>query len=178
MPKAASTVPKRMTTQARNATQHPGQIIIKGSAKRCTKAQKAADNQHEKEARKMMTDQAAVCVDVPKPGCPCACPIMKAVKALEASNLTIAGSQASAEITSGKAVDTQGRGGQSKLAASADVEDPTSEDKMEGQVPRAHKKKGRKIIPVKMPVRDAIQATESLINGSMEACYDDLSVEV
>ncbi|KAG1775764.1 hypothetical protein EV702DRAFT_1198963 [Suillus placidus] len=163
MPKAASAVPKRMTTRAKNATQHPGQILIEGSAKRHTKAQKATDDQHEKEAREasetavqegykrvatfqkqMMTDQAAAHVDAPKPGRPRARPVMKAVKALEASNLTMAGSQASAEIAGDKAVGAQ----------------------------------------VKTPVRDAIQATGSLIDGSlidgsMEACDDDdLSVEV
>ncbi|KAG1815848.1 hypothetical protein DFJ58DRAFT_739841 [Suillus subalutaceus] len=116
-----------------------------------------------------MTDQTSAHIDAPKPGRPCARPVMKAVKAT--------GSQASAEIAASgnRAADIQGRDGWPKcqLAAGADVEDPASEEEME-EVPRAHKKKGRKIIPVKMPVRDAIQATRSLIsNGSMEACDDD-----
>ncbi|KAG1730269.1 uncharacterized protein EDB91DRAFT_1252746 [Suillus paluster] len=107
----ASAAPKRMMTQAKNATQHPGHILTGGTnhVKRRTKAEKAADKQREEEEKeaskaaiqethkciaafqkKMQTDQAAACADAPKPSCPCPCPVKKAAKAPETTDLTTA----------------------------------------------------------------------------------------
>ncbi|KAG1896293.1 uncharacterized protein F5891DRAFT_1193307 [Suillus fuscotomentosus] len=179
MSQPANTVPKCMNTRAKNATQHPGYILTggEGHIKRCTKAQKAADDQHEKEAKeasemavqegykciavfqkKMQTDQANTCADAPKPTHPCPrpCPVKKAVKDVETSNLTMA---------EDKAMDANGKGGTvgGNLAASANVEHPESdaEEEEKKQVPVAHYKNGKKVLPVKMPVRDAIEAVDA-----------------
>ncbi|KAG1782284.1 hypothetical protein EV702DRAFT_960786 [Suillus placidus] len=187
MSQPASTVSKCVMTRAKNATQHPGYILTRGEGhiKRRTKAQKAADDQHEEEEKrasemaeleghnriaafqkKMETDQAATRVDAPKPTRPRPCPVKKAVKATETSNLTMA---------EDKAVSTNGKGGRAggKLATSANVEHPESDAEEEVRVPGSRKKKEmRKVLPVKTPVRDAIKAA-GLIDESTMACDDD-----
>ncbi|KAG1733198.1 uncharacterized protein EDB91DRAFT_1027833, partial [Suillus paluster] len=179
--------PKCMTTQAKNATQHPGHIVTRGKncIKRCTKAQKAADDQHEEEEKEaskaaiqeahkhvaafqkqMQTDQAAARADAPKPSCPR--PVKKAVKALETTDLTTAAN---------KAVGAIGNCGRAdRSAASANIEHPGSEDneELEVQMPGAHKKKGKRmVIPVKTPVRDAIDVAGALIAGESTQAHDD-----
>ncbi|KAG2153544.1 uncharacterized protein EDB93DRAFT_1248810 [Suillus bovinus] len=90
-----------MGTCPKNATQHPGRIVLEaeGHAKRRTKAQMMADQQRKLEANQaseqaiqkghqhiatlqeqMATDQAAARVDALKPKCPHARPIAKAAK--------------------------------------------------------------------------------------------------
>ncbi|KAG1752892.1 hypothetical protein EDB19DRAFT_1670400 [Suillus lakei] len=140
-----------------------------------TKAQKAADDQCEEEekrasemAKQMETDQAATRVDAPKPTRPRPRPrpVKKAVKVMETSNLTMA---------EDKAVSANGKGGgaRGKLAAGANVDHPGSDAEEEVQVPGSHKKKEkRKVLPVKTPVRDAIEAV-GLIDESTMARDDD-----
>ncbi|KAG1853782.1 hypothetical protein C8R48DRAFT_776938 [Suillus tomentosus] len=177
MSQPANTAPKCMNNRAKNATQHPGYILTggEGHIKRRTKAQKAADDQHEKEAKeasemavqegykriavfqkKMQTDQAATRADAPKPTRPRPHPVKKAVKDVKTSNLTMA---------EDKAMGANGKGGMvgGNLAASANVEHPDSdaEEEEKKQVPVAHYKKGKKVLPVKMPVRDAIEAVDA-----------------
>ncbi|KAG2100525.1 hypothetical protein BD769DRAFT_1313171, partial [Suillus cothurnatus] len=172
----------------KNATQHPGYILTGGEdqVKRCTKAQKAADDQREKEEKKasetaiqeghkciaafqkqMQANQATVCTDAPKPTHPHPRPVKKGAKALETSNLTTAAE---------KAVGAKGKGG--RAAASANVEHPASEDdeELEVQMPEACKKKGKRtVILVKTPVRDAINVVGALIDKSMQAHDDESS---
>ncbi|KAG2029804.1 hypothetical protein BDR03DRAFT_1017942 [Suillus americanus] len=170
-----SAAPKRMATRPKNATQHPGHILTGGEnrTKRRTKAQKAADDQREEEEKKaskaavletnkrvaafhkkMETDQAAARADAPKPSRPRPRPVKKAVKAPETTDLTTA-------------------------AASANIEHPGSEEdeELEVQMPGARKKKGKRmVIPVKTPVRDAIDVAGALIaNESTQARDDDKS---
>ncbi|KAG2738367.1 hypothetical protein P692DRAFT_20672019, partial [Suillus brevipes Sb2] len=76
----------RMATRPKNATQHPGRIVIESQGKRRTAVQKAADDQCEKEAKEashkavqesyqriatmqaqMQADQENARVDAPKP---------------------------------------------------------------------------------------------------------------
>ncbi|KAG2123297.1 hypothetical protein DEU56DRAFT_760106, partial [Suillus clintonianus] len=179
MSQPASAVPKRMTTRPKNATQHPGHILTggEGRVKRRTKAQKAADDQREKEEKqasemalqeghkrvaafqkKMQTDQAAARADAPKPTRPRPRPVKKVAKVAETSNLT---------MTDDKAVSANGKGGRAggKLAARANVEhsesDAEEEEEEKVPVPVARKKKGKRIVvPVKTPVRDAIEAMD------------------
>ncbi|KAG2136952.1 uncharacterized protein EDB93DRAFT_1106744 [Suillus bovinus] len=189
MSQPASAVPRCVATRAKNATQHPGYILTRGEGptKRRTKAQKAADDQHEEEEnrasemavqeghnriavfqKQMETDQAATHVDAPKPTRPCPRPrpIKKAVKVMETSNLTMA---------KDKAISANGKGGgaRGKLAASANIDHPGSDVEEEVQVPGSRKKKEkRKVLPVKTPVRDAIEAV-GLIDESTMARDDD-----
>ncbi|KAG1829626.1 hypothetical protein EV424DRAFT_1344074 [Suillus variegatus] len=177
-------------TRAKNATQHPGHILTGGKnrTKRRTKAQMAADEQceaEEKEAsqtaiqethkrvaafqQKMLTDQAAARADAPKPSRPRPrpVPVKKAAKAPETTDLTMAAD---------KAVGAKGNGGRAdKSAASANNEYPGSEaDEEEVQMPGARKKKGKRmVIPVKTPVRDAIDVAGSLIARESTQTRDD-----
>ncbi|KIK32331.1 hypothetical protein CY34DRAFT_19126 [Suillus luteus UH-Slu-Lm8-n1] len=102
----------------------------------------------------MLTDQAAARADAPKPSRPrpCPVPVKKAAKAPETTDLTTA-------------VDKAVGGRADKSAASANNEYPGSEaDEEEVQMPGARKKKGKRmVIPVKTPVRDAIDVAGSLI---------------
>jgi hypothetical protein len=189
MSQLASAVPRRVATRAKNATQHPGYILTggEGHTKRRTKAQKAADDQRVEEEKrasemavheghnriavfqkKMETDQAAARVDAPKPTRPRPRPrpVKKAVKVMETSNLTMA---------EDKAVSANGKGGgaRGKLAAGANVDHPGSDAEEEVRVPGSRKKKEkRKVLPVKTPVRDAIEAA-GLIDESTMARDDD-----
>ncbi|KAG2126882.1 uncharacterized protein EDB93DRAFT_1109516 [Suillus bovinus] len=102
---------QRMGTRPKNATQHPGRIVLEaeGHAKRCTKAQMMADRQRELEANQaseqatqkghqhiatlqeqMAMDQAAARVDAPKPKRPRARPIAKAAKPSATSEQSMA----------------------------------------------------------------------------------------
>ncbi|KAG1803025.1 uncharacterized protein BJ212DRAFT_1487242 [Suillus subaureus] len=83
-----------------------------------------------------------------------------------------------------KAISAKGKGGRAgdKSAASANVEHPesdTEDEEQEVRVPGAHKKKGKRmVLPVKMPMRDAIEAT-GLIDESTMPCdnnkkFDDV----
>ncbi|KAG1879521.1 hypothetical protein C8R48DRAFT_767779 [Suillus tomentosus] len=176
MSQPASAVSKCMNTRAKNATQHPGYIQLE--AKREKEAKEASEMAVQEGykcvavfQKKMQTDQAATRADVQKPTCPCPCPcpIKKAVKDVETSNLTMA---------EDKAMGANGKGGMvgGNLAASANVEHPESdaEEEEEKQVPVACHKKGKKVLPVKMPVRDAIEAADadSLIESTV-ACDGD-----
>ncbi|KAG1722206.1 hypothetical protein EDB19DRAFT_1958667 [Suillus lakei] len=158
-----------------------------GPTKRGTKAQKATDDRREEEEKRtsemavqeghnriavfqkqMETDQAATRVDAPKPTCPRPRPhpIKKAVKVMETSNLTMA---------EDKAISANGKGGgaRGKLAAGANIDHPGSDAEEEVQVPGSRKKKEkRKVLPVKTPVRDAIEAV-GLIDESTMARDDD-----
>ncbi|KAG1726714.1 uncharacterized protein EDB91DRAFT_1086689 [Suillus paluster] len=148
----STTVPNRMVTRAKNATQHPGHILTAGRVKRHTIAQKAADDQREQEEMeaseaavqegyqciatlqaKMQADEDAARVDAPKPKRPHA----RAVKRVIGTNGKAGG----------------GRGGR-KVAASANVEHPASGEELNMPVPGAAR--GKK--PFKQVVRDAIQA--------------------
>ncbi|KAG1882715.1 hypothetical protein F4604DRAFT_1921313 [Suillus subluteus] len=184
----ASTTPKRMVTRPKNATQHPGHILTGGEncIKRRTKAQKATDDQREEEEKEaskaaiqethkrvaafqkqMQTDQAAARADAPKPGRPRPRPVKKAAKTAETTDLIMAAD---------KAVGTKGNGGRAdKSAASANTEHPGSEDEeLEVQMPGARKKKGKRmVIPVKTPVRDAIDVAGALIVESTQAFPSD-----
>ncbi|KAG1734411.1 uncharacterized protein EDB91DRAFT_1250923 [Suillus paluster] len=132
MSQPASTVSKCMTTQAKNATQHPGHYMTggEGRAKRRTKAQKSADDQREKEAKEasetavqerhkriatfqkqMETNQAAMCADAPKPSHPRPHPVKKGVKASDTSNMTTVCGQEGAGIVADKAVGAKVKGG-------------------------------------------------------------------
>jgi hypothetical protein len=142
------------------------------------------DDQHEKEEKEasetaiqeghkriatfqkqMQANQATVCTDAPKPTHPR--PVKKGAKALETSNLTTAAE---------KAVGAKGKCG--RAAASAIVEHPASEDdeELEVQMLEVCKKKGKRtVIPVKTPVRDAIDVVGALIDESTQAHDDELS---
>jgi len=191
MSQPASTVSKRVTTRAKNATQHPGYILTggEGHVKRHTKAQKATDDQREEEEerasemaeleahnriaafqKQMEADQVAKRADAPKPTRPRPRPVKKAVKATETSNSTMA---------EDKAVSTDGKGGRAggKLATGANIEHPESDAEEEVPVPGSCKKKEkRKVLPVKTPVRDAIQAA-GLIDESTMARDDDKKLD-
>ncbi|KAG1905400.1 uncharacterized protein F5891DRAFT_976338 [Suillus fuscotomentosus] len=101
-------VMQRMATRPKNATQHPGCILIESQGKRHTAAQKAADDQHEKEAKEasnkavqesyqciatmqaqMQADQDNAHVDTPKPKHPRACPVGKAAKTSKTPDSTM-----------------------------------------------------------------------------------------
>ncbi|KAG2058791.1 hypothetical protein BDR06DRAFT_968289 [Suillus hirtellus] len=147
--------PQHMGTHRKNATQHPGRIVLKaeGCIKRHTKAQMIADQQRELEASKaseqaiqqghqhiatfqeqMAMDQAAACMDAPKPKHPCAHPITKAAK-LSAST---ASEQAGAlGVATDKVVGTKGKHGGSRgmLAASANIENPARDEELEVPLP-------------------------------------------
>ncbi|KAG1765265.1 hypothetical protein EV702DRAFT_1204642 [Suillus placidus] len=102
---------------------------------------------------KMAIDQAAACVDTPKPKRPHTHPIKKG-----------------AEVAADKAVGAKGKRGGSKkmLAAGADIENPAGDEELEAQPVKD--KSNKKAL--KMPVRDAIQAAagaESLIDPSTKA---------
>ncbi|KAG1889837.1 hypothetical protein F4604DRAFT_1914351 [Suillus subluteus] len=176
----ASAVPQRMTTRPKNATQHPGHILTGGEnrIKRRMKAQKAADDRHEEEEKEasqaaiqethkcvaafqkqMQTDQAAARADAPKPSRPRPHPVKKAAKAPETTDLTTAAN---------KAVGAK---------ASANIEHPGSEEdeELEAQMPggRTKKKGKRTVIPVKTPVRDAIDVAGALIASESTQARDD-----
>ncbi|KAG1889826.1 hypothetical protein F4604DRAFT_1914339 [Suillus subluteus] len=176
----ASAVPQCMTTRPKNATQHPGHILTGGEnrIKRRTKAQKAADDRHEEEEKEasqaaiqethkcvaafqkqMQTDQAAARADAPKPSRPHPHPVKKAAKAPETTDLTTAAN---------KAVGAK---------ASANIEHPGSEEdeELEAQMPggRTKKKGKRTVIPVKTPVRDAIDVAGALIASESTQARDD-----
>ncbi|KAG1814225.1 hypothetical protein EV424DRAFT_1541525 [Suillus variegatus] len=162
---------QRMGTHPTNATQHPGHIVLEaeGHAKRRTKVQMIADRQCKLEEQ-MTMDQAAACVDAPKPKCPHAHPIAKAAKPLVTSEQSMASGDVGARVTVDKVVGAKtkcgGPGG--VLAAGANIENPTSDKELGAPPARG---KGRKM-PLKTPVRDAIQAVagaESLINPSTQA---------
>lgn len=119
----------------------------------------------------MQTDQATMCADAPKPAHLRPRPIKKAVKAAETLNLTVA---------KDGAVSTNGKGGRAggKLAAS-DIEHPESdaeeEEEEKVRLPGPPKKKGKRtVLPVKTPVRDAIEAVgvDILMDKSTMACDD------
>ncbi|KAG1801993.1 uncharacterized protein BJ212DRAFT_1487474 [Suillus subaureus] len=176
--------------EAENATQHPGHILTRGDncIKRRTKAQKATDDQceeEEKEAsqaaiqethkciaafqKQLQTDQAAACADAPKPSRPRPHLVKKAAKAPETTDLTTAAN---------KAVGAKGKGGRAdKSAASANIEHPGSEEdeELEVQMPGGcTKKKGKRtVIPVKTPVRDAIDVAGALIASESTQAHDD-----
>ncbi|KAG1800176.1 uncharacterized protein BJ212DRAFT_1305314 [Suillus subaureus] len=111
------------------------------------------------------------CADAPKPNCPRPCPVKKAVKDPETTDLTTAANKAVGAIGNGSRAD--------KSAAGANIEHPGSEEdeKLEVQMPGASKKKGKRmVIPVKTPVRDVIDVAGALIaNKSTQACDDDKS---
>ncbi|KAG2041503.1 hypothetical protein BDR03DRAFT_1007313 [Suillus americanus] len=180
-----------MGTHPKNATQHPGHIVLEaeGRAKRRTKAQMIADRQRELEAsqaseqaiqkghqhiatlqEQMAMDQAAACVDAPKPKRPRAHPIAKAAKPSATSEQSMASGDIGARVTVDKVVGAKTkRGGPGGvLAAGANIENPASDKELGAPPARG---KGRKT-PLKTPVRDAIQAvagTESLIDPSTKA---------
>jgi hypothetical protein len=117
--------------------------------------------------KQMQANQATVCTNAPKPTHPHPRPVKKGAKALETSNLTMAAE---------KAVGAKGKGG--RAAASANVEHPASEydEELEVQMLEACKKKGKRtVIPVKTPVRDAINVAGALIDKSMQAHDDESS---
>ncbi|KAG1737114.1 uncharacterized protein EDB91DRAFT_1249763 [Suillus paluster] len=186
----STTVPNRMVTCAKNATQHPGHILTAGRVKRRTVAQKAADDQREQEEMeaseatvqegyqriatlqaKMQADEDAARVDAPKPKRPRARAVKKGAKAMETSTLTTAlrKPEAGAEITADQVIGTKGKAGGGhggrKVAASANVEHPASGEELNMPVPGAAR--GKK--PFKQVVRDAIQAVVDVdisIDGS------------
>ncbi|KAG2111492.1 uncharacterized protein F5147DRAFT_651174 [Suillus discolor] len=159
------TIMKCIGTQPKNATQHPEHILTEGHGKRCTTAQKAADNQHEREAKEMQADQDAACTDAPKSKCPHARPVGKAGNTLKTSNSTIDGGQAEVKIVTDKLVDTKGQGVGEKLTAGANVKHPASDEELEVLVATKPKKKRAN----KQVVRDAIKASGTIINGSTKA---------
>ncbi|KAG2050398.1 hypothetical protein BDR06DRAFT_998635 [Suillus hirtellus] len=167
-----------MATQPKNATQHLGCILIESQGKRHTAAQKAADDQREKEAKEasnqavqesyqhiatmqaqMQADQDNARVDTPKPKHPCACPVGKAAKTLKTPNSTMDGGQAGAEIvTANKPVVTKGKGQKGRarqLAAGANVECPASDEDLEEELVAAKPQRKKATKPL---VRDAIEA--------------------
>ncbi|KAG1853646.1 hypothetical protein F4604DRAFT_1933047 [Suillus subluteus] len=169
--------------------QYPEHILTGGEnhVKSHTKAQKATDDQCEEEEKKaskaavletnkrvaafhktMEADQAAARADAPKPSRPHPCPVKKAVKAPETTSLTTAADEA---------VGTIGNGGRAdKSAASANIEHPGSEEdeELEVQMPGACKKKEKRmVIPVKTPVRDAIEVAGALIANESTQAHDD-----
>ncbi|KAG2336475.1 hypothetical protein BDR05DRAFT_1005830 [Suillus weaverae] len=78
-----------------------------------------------------------------------------------------------------KAISTDGKGGRAggKLATGANIEHPESDAEEEVRVPGSHKKKEkRKVLPVKTPVRDPIQAV-GLIDESTMAHDDDKKLD-
>ncbi|KAG1886827.1 uncharacterized protein F5891DRAFT_1200678 [Suillus fuscotomentosus] len=166
------TVTTCMGTRPKNATQHPRHILINSHGKKRTTAEKAADDQREREAKEasekavqesyqhiatlqaqMQADQDAMCVDAPKPKRPHACLVGKAAKDLKTSDSTMDDRQAGAKIVTNKPLVTKGRGhrgGAKKLAADASIKNPASEHE-DGEPVQTKKKK-------KLVVREAIQA--------------------
>ncbi|KAG2041207.1 hypothetical protein BDR03DRAFT_1007533 [Suillus americanus] len=157
---------QHMGTHPKNATQHPGHIVLKaeGHAKRHTKAQMIADRQRELEAsqaseqaiqkghqhiatlqEQMATDQAA-------------------------AHVSMASGDIGARVAIDKVVGAKTkRGGPGGvLVGGANIENPASDEELGAPPARG---KGRKT-PLETPVRDAIQAvagTESLIDPSTKA---------
>ncbi|KAG2062202.1 hypothetical protein BDR06DRAFT_1027445 [Suillus hirtellus] len=173
-----NTVTQHMATRPKNATQHPGCILIESQGKRCTAAQKAADDQREKEAKEasnqavqesyqhiatmqaqMQADQDNACVDAPKPKHPRAHPVGKAAKTLKTSDSTMDGGQAGAEIVAAdKPVVAKGKGQKGRarqLAAGANVEHPASDEDLEEEPVAAKPQRKKATKPL---VRDAIEA--------------------
>ncbi|KAG1862696.1 hypothetical protein F4604DRAFT_1683836 [Suillus subluteus] len=147
-------VTQHMATRPKNATQHPGCIVIESQGKRHTAAQKAADDQREKEVKEasnnavqesyqyiatmqaqMQADQDNAHIDAPKPKHPRACPVGKAAKTLKTPDSTMDGGQAGAEmVATDKPVVTKDKGqkGRSRqLAAAANVQHPASDEDLE-----------------------------------------------
>ncbi|KAG2116423.1 uncharacterized protein F5147DRAFT_568182 [Suillus discolor] len=177
-------VATRMGTRPKNATQHPGRILINNRGKKRTTAEKATDDQRQREAKEasekavqesyqciatlqahMQADQDAAHVDAPKPKRPHARPVGKAAKDLKTSDSTMDDGQAGAKIVADKPVVTKGRGregGAKRLAADAGIEHPASED----EEPVQTKKKK------KLAVREAIHAVlnAGIVIDSTKAC--------
>jgi hypothetical protein len=128
--------------------------VIESQRKRHTASQKAADDQHEKEAKEasdkavqesyqhivtmqaqMQADQGNAHIDAPKPKHPHLCPVGKAAKTSKTPNLTMDSGQAGAEIvTANKPVVAKGKGKKGRarqLAAGANVEHPVSDEDLE-----------------------------------------------
>ncbi|KAG2097999.1 uncharacterized protein F5147DRAFT_656235 [Suillus discolor] len=153
-----------------NAVTHQG--------KRRTAAQKAADEQREKEAKEasnkavqesyqciatmqaqMQADQDNARVDAPKPKCPRARQVGKAAKTSKTPDLTMDGGQAGAEIVAtDKPVVAKGKGQKGRarqLAAGANVEYPASDEDLEEEPVAAKPQRKKTTKPL---VRDAIEA--------------------
>jgi hypothetical protein len=186
------TVAQRMATRPKNATQHPGHIVIESQGKRRTAVQKATDDQREREAKEashkavqesyqhiatmqaqMQADQENACVDAPKPKPPRAHPVGKAAKTSKTPNSTMDGRQAGVEIVAtDKPVVAKGKGQKGRarqLAAGANVEHPATDEDLEEE-PVAAKPQRKKA--TKLLVRDAIEALNAgvVIDGSTKAC--------
>ncbi|KAG2156787.1 uncharacterized protein EDB93DRAFT_1054384, partial [Suillus bovinus] len=180
-------------TRPKNATQHPRHILTEGAGKRCTTAQKAADDQYEREAKKasekalqeiyqcIATLQAqtqayqdTAHINAPKPKCPQACPVGKAAKASKASktsNSTVNSGQEGTEVVTNKSIGTEGKGCRCRFEKlQANVRHPASEKELEE--PTAKRKKVSKQV-----VRNAIQRVldaSVVIDGSTKAHDGDI----
>ncbi|KAG1727955.1 uncharacterized protein EDB91DRAFT_1060849 [Suillus paluster] len=187
------TATTRIGTQPKNATQHPRHILTAGVGKRRTAAQKAADDQHDREAKEaskkalqeiyqqiatlqaqMQANQDAVRMDAPKPKhpCPCACPVGKAAQASKTSNSTIDGGHAGAEIIANKPIGTKGKGRECGCEADANTKHPETNEELEEPVTKTKRKKVSKQV-----VRDVIQLvldTGIVIDGSTKARDGDV----
>lgn len=97
------------------------------------------------------------------------------MKPMETSNSTVA---------EDKAISTKGKGGrvEDKSAAGANVKHPESDaedEEQEVRAPGAHKKMGKRmVLPVKMPVRDAIEAAGLIDESTMPRDDDKKSDDV
>jgi hypothetical protein len=168
------TATTRIGTRPKNATQHPGHILTTGVGKRRTAAQKAADDQRDREAKEasekalqesyqriatlqaqMQANQDAARMDAPKPKRPRprAHPVGKAAQALKTSNSTKDGGHAGAEIVTNKPIGTKGKGRKCGCEAEANTKHPETDEELEEPVTKTKRKKVSKQV-----VRDAIQS--------------------
>ncbi|KAH7924427.1 hypothetical protein BV22DRAFT_1013272 [Leucogyrophana mollusca] len=163
---------ERMQTRPKNATQRPGLLLLEAQAqqnpvKRRTKAEKAADDQREKEAKEakeaavqdsykriavlqeqMQAAQQSAHADAPK----ARRPRTRQAKAVDGDTV--------AENTTAKG-GRKGRQDQSKGRPAADVAQPASDDEVE--MPASPKLKVKKAL--KTAVRDAIEAVTNVVDG-------------
>ncbi|EGO04776.1 hypothetical protein SERLA73DRAFT_68444 [Serpula lacrymans var. lacrymans S7.3] len=180
--------PQRMQTRAKNATQRPGLHLLEAQAeqnpvKRRTKAEKAADDQHEKDSKEakaaaiqdsykhiavlqeqMQVTQQNAHADAPKSRRPCPCPHqVKHISDASGSKAANEGNTAADSIVV-KGVQ-KGHEGQAKGKCAADVAQLASDE--EEEIPAPAKSKLKKAL--KTAVRDAIEAVSDAVDGTVQA---------
>ncbi|KAG1836867.1 hypothetical protein DFJ58DRAFT_846709 [Suillus subalutaceus] len=172
------TVAQRMATRPKNATQHPGRIVIESQGKRRTAVQKAADDQREKEAKeashkavqesyqRIATMQAQMQADQENARWG------RLQKTSKTPDSTMDGRQAGAEIVAtDKPVVAKGKGQKGRarqLAAGVNVEHPATDEDLEEEPVAAKPQRKKATKPL---VRDAIEALNAgvVIDGSTKA---------
>ncbi|KAG1860261.1 hypothetical protein DFJ58DRAFT_726050 [Suillus subalutaceus] len=152
------TVAQRMATWPKNATQHPGRIVIETRKEAKEASHKAVQESYQRIATmqaQMQADQENARVDAPKPKPPRARPVGKAAKTSKTPDSTM---------------DGKGQKGRARqLAAGVNVEHPATDEDLEEEPVVAAKPQRKKA--TKPLVRDAIEALNAgvVIDGSTKA---------